>query len=422
MGYAVREVSFGLRGPDGRLTDWVRHHRSPKTQTFSHVSSTDPWHRAVDRDAQLEQPGIDRLFASGLGFGQPIMVPTGLLYDTPENIEAELRYIAKRRYPVKQIELGEEPDGQYAFPGDYAALYVKAADRMKGIIPGAVFGGPSAQAAYTGTVMQPEHPGRWTYWFVDYLKRHKRLDDLGFYSFEFYVFDNLCGDLHPKLIEQGDKLALFDHDIAADGVPRSIPWVISEYGWSAFSGRAMSEMSSAELMSNIVGQWLTLGGSTAYMFGYPPGSAINQLNKCAGYGDMMLFLDDNGKPGAPLPIYYTAKLLTERWTVPGHGEHQLLSTKVEGAGRKLVAYSVRRPDGKIGVLAINRSAHLTYKLSLDGLDGPGEADLYGARQYAWKDVGERSHPVRDEPPAHRTLPAGPLTVDVPPDTIAVVVR
>jgi len=422
MGYAVREVSFGLRGPDGRFTDWVRHHRSPKTQTFSHVSSTDPWHRAVDRDVQLEQPGIDRLFASGLGFGLPIMVPTGLLYDTPDDIEAELRYIAKRRYPVKQIELGEEPDGQYAFAGDYAALYVKAADRMRGIIPGAVFGGPSAQAAYTGTVMQPEHPGRWTYWFVDYLKRHRRLDDLGFYSFEFYVFDNLCGDLHPKLIEQGDKLALFAHDIAADGVPRSIPWVISEYGWSAFSGRAMSEMSSAELMSNIVGQWLTLGGSTAYMFGYPPGSAINQLNKCAGYGDMMLFLDDDGKPGAPLPIYYTAKLLTERWTVPGHGEHQLLSTRVEGAGRKLVAYAVRRPDGKIGVLAINRSAHLTYKLSLDGLDGPGEADLYGARQYAWKDVGERSHPVRDEPPAHRTLPAGPLTVDVPPDTIAVIVR
>src|SRR6185312_1089283 len=117
MGYAVREVSFGLRGSDGRFTDWVHHHPSPKTQSFSHVSSTDPWHRAVDRDVQLEQPGIDRLFASGLGFGQPIMIPTGLLYDTPENIEAELRYIAARRYPVKQIELGEEPDGQYAYAG-----------------------------------------------------------------------------------------------------------------------------------------------------------------------------------------------------------------------------------------------------------------------------------------------------------------
>ena len=422
MGYAVREVSFGLRDPDGRFTDWVRHGPSPKTQTFSHVSSTDPWHRAVDRDPQLEQPGIDRMFASGLGFGLPIMVPTGLLYDTPENIEAELRYIARRRYPVRQIELGEEADGQYAEAGDYGALYVKAADRLKGIVPGAVFGGPSAQAAYTGTVMQPEHPGRWTYWFVDYLKRHGRLNDLGFYSFEFYAFDNLCGDLHPKLIEQGDKLALYAHDIAADGVPRTIPWVISEYGWSAFSGRAMSEISSAQLMSNIVGQWLTLGGSAAYMFGYPPGSAINQLNRCAGYGDMMLFMDVDGNPGAALPSYHTARLLTQRWTVPGHGLHQLLATRVEGAGRKLAAYTVRRPDGRIGVLLINRSAHLTYRLDLAGLNGPGELDLYGAAQYAWKDIGERSHPVRDEPPAHKSLPAGPLAVDVPPDTIAVVVR
>jgi hypothetical protein len=421
MGYAVREASFGLRGPDGQFTDWVQHHPSHKTQTFSHVSSTDPWHRAVDKDDQAEQPGIDRLFASGLGFGLPIMLPTGLLYDTPENIEAELRYVARRKYPVRQIELGEEADGQYAFAADYAALFAQTVDRMKGVVPGAVFGGPSAQAAYTGTLMQPEHPGRWTYWFVDYLKRHGRLNDLGFYSFEFYVFDNLCGDLHPKLIEQGDKLALYAHDIGADGVPRTIPWVISEYGWSAFSGRAMSEISSAELMSNIVGQWLTLGGSAAYMFGYPPGSAINQLNKCAGYGDMMLFLDDNGKPGQPLPIYHTAKLLTERWTVPGHGPHQLLATTVEGAGRAVAAYTVRQPDGKIGVLLINRGARKTYRLSLAGLSGPGEVDLYGAAQYAWKDIGERSRPVKDEPPEHRTLPAGPLTLDLPPDTIAVVI-
>jgi hypothetical protein len=61
-------------------------------------------------------------------------------------------------------------------------------------------------------------------------------------------------------------------------------------------------------------------------------------------------------------------------------------------------------------------------VSLDGVGGPGEADLYGARQYAWKDTGDSSHPVRDEPPAHMTLPAGPLTLDVPPDTLAVVVR
>jgi hypothetical protein len=55
-----------------------------------------------------------------------------------------------------------------------------------------------------------------------------------------------------------------------------------------------------------------------------------------------------------------------------------------------------------------------------GLDGPAELDLYGPAQYAWQDLGEHSHPVRDEPPARSALPAGPLAVTLPPDTIAVV--
>ena len=427
MGYAVREVSFGLRGPDGRFTDFVRHLPSPTGQTFTHVSSTDPWHRDVDRDAQLEQSGIDRIFASGLGNGLPIMVPTGLLYDTPENVEAELRYIAKRNYPVRQIELGEEPDGQYAEPGDYAALYVKAVDRLKGILPNVRFGGPSAQSEDTQTVMLPERRGRWSRWFIDYLNRHGRIGDLGFYSFEFYAFDDICGDLHPKLIEQNEELARNAQWLQDDGAPRDIPWVISEYGWSAFGGRAASEISSAELMTSIVGQWLTLGGSAAYMFGYPPGLPSNQRDRCAGYGDMMLFLDDNGKPGAPLPVYYAAQLLTQRWTVPGHDLHQLLSTKVDGVdGDEVIAFSTRRPDGWIGVLLVNRSPRRTYQLKLvdtgaaRGLDGPAELDLYGPAQYAWQDLGEHSHPVRDEPPAHSVLPAGALAVTLPPDTIAVV--
>ena len=180
-------------------------------------------------------------------------------------------------------------------------------------------------------------------------------------------------------------------------------------------------------MASVVGQWLTLGGAAAYMFGYPPGSPSNEGNRCAGYGDMMLFLDDNGRPGAPLPVYYAAQLLTQRWTMPGHDLHELLSTKVDGVdGDEVIAFSTRRPDGRIGVLLVNRSPRRTYELQLvdagEGrrLDGPAELDLYGPEQYAWKDLGERSHPVRDEPPAHTALPAGPLAVTLPPDTIAVV--
>ncbi|HSQ96830.1 MAG TPA: discoidin domain-containing protein, partial [Croceibacterium sp.] len=110
-GYAVREVAFGLRRTDGSFADAVTHAPSHTKQTFTHVSSTDPWHRAADRDPDLEQPGIDRIFASGLTFGQPAMLATGLLYDTPANIRSELRYLARRHYRVGRVELGEEPDG-----------------------------------------------------------------------------------------------------------------------------------------------------------------------------------------------------------------------------------------------------------------------------------------------------------------------
>ena len=95
-------------------------------------------------------------------------------------------------------------------------------------------------------------------------------------------------------------------------------------------------------------------------------------------------------------------------------------------GDDVIAFSTRRPDGRIGVLVVNRSPRRTYQLKLvdpgegRSLEGPAELDLYGPEQYAWQDLGEYSHPSRDEPPAHSALPAGPLAVALPPDTIVVV--
>ena len=60
----------------------------PPFQTVVQVSSTDPWHRAVDRDPDVEQPSLDLVFASGLNAGKPLMAPVGVFYDTPENAAA----------------------------------------------------------------------------------------------------------------------------------------------------------------------------------------------------------------------------------------------------------------------------------------------------------------------------------------------
>ena len=110
-GFAVREVAFGLRRADGGFKDAVVHAASHARQTFTHVSSTDPWHRWSDRDRGLEQAGIDRIAAGAQAAGRPLMIPTGLLYDTPENVAAELRYIARRKYRVRRSSWAKSPTG-----------------------------------------------------------------------------------------------------------------------------------------------------------------------------------------------------------------------------------------------------------------------------------------------------------------------
>jgi len=429
-GYAVREVSFGIGRSDGTLDDAVVHAASHDHQTFAHVSSTDPWHRAVDRNPNLEQAGIDRIFTSRLGFGLPIMMPTGLLFDTPENVAAELRYIARRRYPVTQVELGEEPDGQYGAAEDYGALYLAMADRVKGILPEARLGGPSLQSAFTENWIQPDKPGSWNSEFIAYLKRRHRLGDLGFMSFEYYPFDDICGDIHAKLIQQSAMMQQIARNLDNDGVPPGTPRIITEYGFSAYSGRAMSEMPSALLMAGIVGQWLSLGGHAAYMFGYGPNVPVNQHLPCAGYGNMMPFLADaKGQATLPMPSYHTSRLLTRLWTRPGHALHRMVDARVEGPDdADVVAYAVLRPDHRLAVLLINRSATRRYRLTMAGRDVrgtisdiQGQADIYfyGPQQYAWRDAGEQSGPSRDDPPVRRHQPRGNARIELPAATLAV---
>ncbi len=291
---------------------------------------------------------------------------------------------------------------------------------------------PSLQSGFTDTELLPEVHGSWTYWLADYLKRRGRLGDLQFLSFEFYPFDDICGDIHAKLVEQDGMLGDVMTRFAQDGIPASTPKIISEYGFSAYSGRAMSEMPGALLMANIVARWTSLGGSAAYMFGYGPNVPSNQHLPCAGFGNMMPFMADaDGQAADPLPSYFTARLLAGTWTVPGHGLHRLAATRIEGpTDGKVVAFGVRRPDHRLAVLLINRSPDQSYRFDLRAtsgrggsgpLRGPAQVYSYGPAQYAWADLGEKSHPLRTGPPAAHVTPKGPVSVTVPPDSILVAV-
>lgn len=433
LGYALAEVGFGTLDATG-FHDVIRKGRSRTTQSVMHVSSTDPWHRAVDKDPELEQPGLDLVYRSGLTSGLPMMVPVGALFDTPENVAAEIRWLKRRGYPVDQVEIGEEADGQYGSPEDYAALYEQMVDAVHAVDPNITTGGPSLQNAVADMWSPDAGEDRsWTQRFVDALAARGRLKDLGFVSFEHYPFDDVCGPVEDKLL---DHDALLDADLRRlrdDHVPASTPLVISEYGFSAYSGRVMSEMPAALLNADIVGRFMAKGGKQAFLFGYTPNQPINQHQACAGYGNMMTWqTDENGAARWPSPTFYAARLLTQAWSQPGHGQHAVwpaASSVRDGKGRALVsAYAVHRPDGAWALMLVNRDAKAAHTAAMtfkgadgqtQGFAGPVEVWRYDGSRYAWKDAGAKSRPVRDLPPL-KLRQDGTRSVLLPPWSVVVV--
>ena len=137
---------------------------------------------------------------SGLTHGRPVLMPMGLLYDTPENAAAAIRYLEARGSDVRQIELGEEPDGQYVSPEDYGALFLQFTDAIRRENPALSVGGPGFQSEIDGWNAIPDDAGRtsWVERFLAYMEQKKRSGDFGFFSFEWYSFDDLCRRLPPR--------------------------------------------------------------------------------------------------------------------------------------------------------------------------------------------------------------------------------
>src|SRR6185437_4509405 len=111
LGFSIKEIQLGMIDSNGKFRDWI-HHSPDHDQTAIRVSSTDPWHTAKDMDPNVEQAGIDVIFKSGITAGQPALFPAALLYDTPDNVLAMIKYFRAHHYPVDELEMGEEPEGQ----------------------------------------------------------------------------------------------------------------------------------------------------------------------------------------------------------------------------------------------------------------------------------------------------------------------
>jgi hypothetical protein len=431
MGYAMAELGLGEIGPDGTFVDLMRHARSGSAQTNIYVSSTDPWHRAGDRDPNVQQPGFDRVFASGLTRGLPVMISVGPLYDTPENAAAEIRFLKRRGYLAREIEVGEEPDGQNVTAEDFADLYLEFADAVHGVDPSLKLGGPSLQDAVTDTWLDDAPDHNWTRRLVASLRARGRMADLSFFSFEHYPFDSLCGRLDQKLLQEDGMLADDVARLHRAGVPANIPWVISEYGFSAFSGQGEVELPGALFDADMVAHFLSLGGRGAYLLGYGPDELFEPDPRCAGWGELMLFGEDGaGRADWPTPAYWAAAMLARDWARPGDGPYRLYRAQVRSTQARsanwVVAYPAQAPDGTWSTLLVNRDPGRAHRIRLQTRGGSGAAALpgpfdvvqYGPQQYSWRSAGSHGHPLRDAPPRRFSLAAG--AIDLQPYSLTVV--
>jgi hypothetical protein len=431
VGFAIREIELGHIDRHGRFRDNVRHAANRHRQTVIYVSSTDPWHRAENIDYSIEQPGLDFILRSKLTNNLPVLVPLGVLYDTPENAVAEINYLLRRSYSLEGIELGEEPDGQWASPEDYAALYAGVARRLSALNPSLKLGGPSLQNFEDQLLTWADTSGNrsWMNRFLKYIRGAGARFD--FFSFEFYPFDNICANAAPQLRETPKRLTEMLASLRADGVPSEIPWLMTEYGYSVFSGQREVDIEGALFNADTVGVFLTQGGAKAYLYGYEPNYLQDEL-KCSWGNLMMLQLNPKNDELNRLSGYYAAQLTTKEWMEPTSETHDIFPVTIKQRAQNslpaVTAYAVRRPDKQWALLVINkhpkRASRLDVQFKIPGAQKPvrfvGQVEVvqFSRQQYAWHDDGPNGHPIRSLPPAHFTREASSV-YELPPYSVTV---
>ena len=406
LGFAVCEISVGNTDDTGHFADYVVHNPEHH-QTIIYVSSTDPWHRAEDIDYKTEQPGLDFILQSKLTNHLPVLVPVGVFYDTPENAVAEIKYLLTRKYPLEGVELGEEPDGQWASPEHYAMLYVATAKRLRNLSSKLKIGGPSLQNFDAHLLTWPEQSGTrsWMNRFLRFVRENDSPFD--FFSFEYYPFDNVCADSAPQLPEVPRRLQEMLSSLRDDGVPSEIPWLMTEFGYSVFASRHEVDIEAALFHADTVGTFLTAGGNKAYLYGYEPDTLTDEL-KCSWGNLMMLQMPNAGQKLHRLSTYYSAGLIARDWMQPVAALHEIYPVIIEPTDAPVTAYATRRPDKQWALMTINkdpnRSARLAVRFrSSDGIPSQkfvGEIAItqFSREQYRWQDDGENGRPALSNPP------------------------
>lgn len=436
-GYAIRELYLGTLSSNGAFTDNL-HHSADQKQTLTYCSSVDPWHApsdlyvAPDRMESGDQPGFDLFFRSGITRGLPAIIPIAMLYSTPEDGAAQMSYIKKRGYPVSKIEMGEEPDGQYMQPEDYAALYLQFATALHRVDPSFKLGGPVFEGVTEDIKVWPDAQGRtsWLGRFLDYLKAHNRIQDLAFMSFEHYPYDG-CETPWKNLYQEPQLITHIMKVWRDDGLPAGTPLLDTET--NDHGGEAAVDIFGALWLADSFGGFLSAGGESTHYYHDLPYSPPHPA--CANsWGTYHMFMvDDHYQIKQRTAQFFAAQMLTQEWVQPGDAPHRqfLAASDVKDSEGKILvtAYALQRPEGQWSLMLINKDHDNAHAVNISFRNGEarpqsfaGSVDMisFGKAQYQWHPDRKRGHADPDNPPVHSTisadekmqysLPAASLTV------------
>lgn len=435
VGYAIRELYAGTLHGDGSFHDLAVHAAGPG-QSRTICSSVDPWHTTADIvENGREQIGFDRFFQSGITRGLPAMIPIAMIYSTPEDAAAQLAYLEQRHYPVSYVEMGEEPDGQYMQPEDYAALYLQFAAALHRVDPKIRLGGPSFEGTNEDIETWPDADGRvsWLGRFIDYLKTHGRLSDLAFMSFEHYPYN--CVSTWNELYREPELITHIMETWRNDGVPADVPIMMTEGNLSGSSGGIFPDIMGALWLADFEGSFLEAGGTASYFFHYIPEPMWRGCD--AGGGTFSaLQVDRTFKLKGRLSQYFATQLITREWAQPIDQPHRLFRVASDlpdaNGDRPVTAYALLRPDGQWAILAVNRDREQSHSVSISFRDAAAAENhsfaglvtqiVFGPAQYQWHNHEENGFADPDNPPAQSQITATEQTRFEIPEASLVVLR
>jgi len=367
------------------------------------------------------QTGFDLFFKSGYTNHLPAMIPVSLVYGTPEDSAAELAYLRKRGYSISYVEMGEEPDGQFMIPEDYAALYLQWATALHKVDPQLKLGGPVFEGVNDDIKVWPDANGKtsWLGRFVDYLKSHSRLADLSFVSFEHYPIPP-CDVNWSDLYREPEWTRSVLRAWREDGVPENIPLMNTESNLSWELTEPMQDVMAALWLADSVGSFFQFGGPGAVYY-HSPIQPETLRQGCRGYSTYGNFVaDEDLHIKQYTSQYFASRMINLDWTQHGVGVHHFHAASsdiTDDASNTLVtAYAVERPDGEWSLLLINKdsaNAH-TFRIQFADAAKPGTSrhfdgkisvTTFGAEQYVWHPEGSKSHADPDGPPAVSSLDA-----------------